>query len=68
VACNKKSKNVRLECFWAPWKVRNEAIATVSPEKQTGEWKVLDPHVKGSNLPKWALRAVRKAYGNLEGI
>jgi hypothetical protein len=53
----KKVQNVRLESFWAFWKVQNKAIPTVPPEGQTEKWKALKPRVKAENMPKWAQRS-----------
>jgi hypothetical protein len=53
----KKVENVGLECFWALWKVENEAIPTIPQEGQTETWKALKPRVKAANVPKWAQRS-----------
>jgi hypothetical protein len=49
----KSKKNVRLECFWALWKVQNKAIPTVPPDGQTDKWKALEPCVKAANVQKY---------------
>jgi hypothetical protein len=51
---HQKVKIVRLECFWALWKVQNEAIPTIPRQGQTEKWKALKPRFKAENVPKWA--------------
>jgi hypothetical protein len=63
---HQKVKNVRLECFWALWKVQNEAIPTVPPEGQTEGWKAFKPHAKAANVPQWAQRS-RESIWELRG-
>jgi hypothetical protein len=54
VTCIKKwGENVIFGCFWALWKVQNEAIPTVPPGGQTQEWKALKLSVKAANVPQW---------------
>jgi hypothetical protein len=55
LTCNKKEKNVSLECFWELWKVQNEEFPKVPPEGQMDKWKALKPGVKAA--PKWAQRS-----------
>jgi hypothetical protein len=54
-----KVKNVRLEYFWALWKVQNVAIpaAGAPPEGPPEKWKAIKPRFKAANVPKWAQRS-----------
>jgi hypothetical protein len=53
-----KSKSfVRLQRFWALWKIKNQAIPQVPLEGQAGKWKAFKPRVKAANGPELAQRS-----------
>jgi hypothetical protein len=52
-----KRLNVRLECFWAFWKVQNEGIPKLPSEGRTEGWKAFKPRVEAAYMPKWAHRS-----------
>jgi hypothetical protein len=57
-----KVKHVRLECFWASWKVHNKAVPTILSEGQMEEWKALKFSVKVPHVPNWAQRSQESTW------
>jgi hypothetical protein len=55
-----------LECFWALWKVENEAFPMVPSAGQMDKWKGLKT-VSRQQMCQSGRNQVRIAYGNLGG-